>query len=606
MMVRVRKFNLTVTDIEIYLEALLYGARRCSSIERYRRHEIMEQAAKLLIAGLVAGCALVQSAFAQQPDAFAPQLVLAGGKILTMDGRATVAEALAVRDGRILAVGSDAAIKPLAGPQTRVIDLAGKTVVPGLIDTHAHFKAAGLGDYVVNLGAAKNVAGALDIIKEFVAGKKPGAWITTGGWHPPSQLVEKRYLTRQELDSVSPDNPVYLRTVGHFSMASSLALKMAGIDRTTPDPSGGSFERDTSGDLTGVLVETAIPRVEDVVPPYTEEDEIRQYTIAEAALNSFGITSVVEGATSARDTRILEKIALAGTATLRVGTMFRPEPPAELSAWEAIMSGNGATSGFGDDWLKLGGIKIFYDGGMTLKTALMRDVYPDSHDDYHGIAQQTPERLKQLVSIANKYNWRVGVHVVGDLGVDQVLDAFEAADKEKSIKDRRFILIHASLIRPEQMERAGKLGVRIDFQNVFMWDKAATVERFLGKATADRAVPTRTLIDKMGLDSLGAGTDFPVNPINPFLNMFIMVTRKDPAGQIYGASEAISREQALRLYTSAASRYMFEEARKGTLEVGKLADLVILSADFMNVPEDQIKNIKADMTVVGGKVVFQR
>ncbi|WP_044537655.1 amidohydrolase [Bradyrhizobium sp. LTSP885] len=566
----------------------------------------MKPTARLLIAGFIAGCAFAESAVAQQPDADVPRLVLTGGKILTMDGHATVAEALAVRDGRILAVGSDAAIKPLVGPQTRVIDLAGKTVVPGLIDTHAHFKAAGLGDYVVNLGAARNVAGALQMIKEFVAGKKPGAWITTGGWHPPSQLVEKRYLTRQELDSVSPENPVYLRTVGHFSMANSLALKAAGIDRTTPDPSGGSFERDASGDLTGVLVETAISRIENVVPPYTEEDEIRQYTIAEAALNSFGITSVVEGATSARDTRILEKIALAGAATLRVGTMFRPEPPAELSAWEAIMSGNGATSGFGDDWLKLGGIKIFYDGGMTLKTAMMRDVYPDSHDDYHGIAQQTPERLKQLVSIANKYNWRVGVHVVGDLGVDQVLDAFEAADKEKSIKDRRFILIHASLIRPEQMERARQLGVRVDFQNVFMWDKAATVERFLGKATADRAVPTRTLIDKMGLDSLGAGTDFPVNPINPFLNMFIMVTRKDPAGHIYGASEAISREQALRLYTSAASRYMFEETRKGTLEVGKLADLVVLSADFMTVPEDQIKDIKADMTVVGGKVVFQR
>jgi predicted amidohydrolase YtcJ len=195
---------------------------------------------------------------------------------------------------------------------------------------------------------------------------------------------------------------------------------------------------------------------------------------------------------------------------------------------------------------------------------------------------------------------------VGDLGVDQVLDAFEAADKEKSIRDRRFVLIHASLIRPEQMERAQRLGVRIDFQNVFMWDKAATVERFLGKATADRAVPTRTLIEKMGLNSLGAGTDFPVNPINPFLNMYIMVTRKDPNGNIYGSAEAITREQALRLYSSAASRYNFDEARKGTIEPGKLADIVVLSADYAAVPEEQIKDIKADLTLVGGKVVFQR
>jgi predicted amidohydrolase YtcJ len=427
-----------------------------------------------------------------------------------------------------------------------------------------------------------------------------------GAWHPPSQLAEKRYLTRQEIYGAAPNNPVYLRTVGHFSMANSLALQKAGIDKSTPNPSGGSFERDASGELTGVLVETAIDQVEKAVPPWTEDDAVRQFKIAEGVLNSFGITSVVEGATEARDIRALQKIVASGAATLRAGLMFRPEPPAEMSAWEAIVSGNGASSGFGDDWLRFAGVKIFYDGGMTLKTALTRDVYPDSHDNYHGTAQQTPERLKQLVPICNRYNWRVGVHVVGDLGIDHVLDAFEAADQEKSIRERRFVLIHASLIRPEQMERAHRLGVRVDFQSVFMWDKAATVERFVGRATADCALPTKTLIEKMGIGNLGAGTDFPVNPVNPLLNIYIMVTRKDPNGNVYGGSEAISREQALRLYTSSAARYTFEEARKGTVEPGKLADLVVLSADYPTVPEDQIKDIKADMTIVGGKVVFQR
>lgn len=566
----------------------------------------MKRAVKLVRIGIIAGFTTAAPTFAQQADPNSPDLVLVRGKILTMDSGSTVAEALAVRDGKILAVGSNAAIKMLQGPQTLVVDLAGKSVVPGMIDTHTHFKAAGLAEYVVNMSRAKTVADALDAVKTFAAKKQPGEWVIGSAWHPPSQLAEKRYLTRQEIDSVAPNNPVYLRTVGHFSMANTLALQKAGVDKGTPNPAGGSFERDASGELTGVLVETAIDRVEKTVPPWTEDDEIRQFKIAEGTLNSFGITSVVEGATEARDIRTLQKIALSGDATVRVGVMFRPEPPAEMKAWEAIMSGNGATSGLGDDWLKFAGIKIFYDGGMTLKTALMRDVYPGSHDDYHGIAQQTPERLKQLVSVCNRFNWRVGVHVVGDLGIDQVLDAFEAADKEKSIKDRRFILIHASLIRSEQMDRARRLGVRIDFQNIFMWDKAATVERFLGRATADRAVPTKTLIEKMGLDSLGAGTDFPVNPINPLLNMYVMITRKDPNGNVYGASEAISREQALRLYTSAASRYMFDEGRKGTLEAGKLADLVVLSADFMTVPDDEIKNIKADMTMVGGKVVFQR
>ncbi|MHB0769041.1 amidohydrolase [Bradyrhizobium sp. 5.13L] len=558
----------------------------------------------LLILGV--GIAGASHAIAQQVELSPPELVMINGKVLTMDPGSSVVEAVAVRDGKVLASGSTAAIKALAGARTRIIDLAGKTVVPGMIDTHAHFKAAGLSDYVVNMGRAKTVAEALEAIKAFAAKKKPGEWIVGGAWHPPSQLVEKRYLTKQEIDSVAGSNPVYLRTVGHYSMANSLALQKAGVDKATPNPDGGSFERDASGELTGVLVETAIDRVEKAVPAWTEEDQIRQFKIAQRVLNSFGITSAVEGATDARDIRTLQKVALSGDATLRAGLMFRPEPPADMSTWEAIMSGNGASSGFGDDWLKFAGIKIFYDGGMTLKTALMRDVYPDSHDDYHGVTQQTPERLKQLVSICNRYDWRVGVHVVGDLGIDQVLDAFEAADKEKSIRDRRFTLIHASLIRPEQMERARRLGVRVDLQNVFMWDKAATVERFLGRATADRAVPTRTLIEKMGIESLGAGTDFPVNPMNPFLNMYIMVTRKNPDGVAYGPSEAISREQALRLYTSAAARSTFDEGRKGTLEPGKLADMVVLSADYLTVADDQIKDIKADVTIVGGKIVFQR
>jgi predicted amidohydrolase YtcJ len=484
--------------------------------------------------------------------------------------------------------------------------LGSKTVVPGMIDTHAHFKAAGLSDYVVNMSRAGSVAEALEALKEFVAKKKPGEWIVGSAWHPPSQLVEKRYLTRQEIDSVAPNNPVYLRTVGHFSMADTRALEKAGVDKKTANPSGGSFERDAAGELTGVLVETAINRVEKAVPAWTRQDEDRQFKLAEAVLNSYGITSAVEGATSPSDIAALQRVVASGEATLRVGLMFRPEPPPENSDWEAIMRGNGASSGFGDDWLRFAGIKILYDGGMTLKTALMRDAYPDSHDDYHGIPQQSPERLKQLISICNRYDWRVGVHVVGDKGVDQVLDAFEAADKEKSIKDRRFILIHGSLILPEQMERAKRLGVRIDFQNVFMWDKAATVERFLGKEIADRAVPTKTMIEKLGLNRLGAGTDFPVNTINPFINMYIMVTRKDPRGHVYGAAEAVTREQALRLYTSAASHYMFDEDKKGTLEAGKFADLAVLSADLMTVPEDQIKDIKVDLTILGGKVVFQR
>ena len=190
----------------------------------------------LLGAGL-----FLAGAHAQQADLVSPDLVLTNGKLLTLDGRSSVVAALAVLDGKILATGTNASSKLLISTRTRVLDLAGKTVVPGLIDTHAHFKAAGLSEYVVNMSRAKSVAEALDAIKTFAGKKKPGEWIIGGAWHPPSQLAEKRYLTRQEIDSVAPNNPVYLRTVGHFSMANGLALQKAGVDRSTPNPSGGSF-----------------------------------------------------------------------------------------------------------------------------------------------------------------------------------------------------------------------------------------------------------------------------------------------------------------------------------------------------------------------------
>jgi predicted amidohydrolase YtcJ len=245
------------------------------------------------------------------------------------------------------------------------------------------------------------------------------------------------------------------------------------------------------------------------------------------------------------------------------------------------------------------------DGGMTLRTALTRGAYPDD-SKYFGMAYLNPAHFHQLVEIADRYGWRVGVHVVGDKAVDIALDAFDALDRKRPIAGKRFILIHASLIQRDQMERAKKLGVRTDVQNIFMWDKAATVERFLGRETADRAVPTRTLIEMLGIDNLGAGTDFPVNTINPFLNMYIMVTRKDPRGVVYGAKEAIGREQALRLYTTSAAHYTFEEHVKGSIEPGKLADLVVLSADILGVPEESIKDIQALTTIVGGRIVYQR
>jgi predicted amidohydrolase YtcJ len=560
-------------------------------------------ASRYLALAILSGWALLACAQSVPAD-----LILHGGKVVTLDKRSSIGQAVAIRDGKFLAVGTDAEVKRFSGPSTKMIDLAGRTVVPGLNDSHTHFRAAGLALYTVNMRNVKSVAEALAAIKEFTAKKKPGEWIVGGAWHPPSQLAEKRYLTRQEIDSVAPDNPVFLPTVGHFVMANSRALQAAGITRDTPDPEGGTIERDAATrEPTGTLIGAAIELLSKAVPDWTLDEQVAQYKAGMRFLNSNGITSTVDGGIDAADIRVLRHLVNKGEQTLRVGVMYRPDPSvaADLGKWEQAMKANGASSGFGDEWLRFAGVKLAMDGGMTLRTALTRSAYPND-PKYFGMAYLNPERFRELVEICDRYGWRVGVHVVGDKAADVALDAYEALDRKRPIAGKRFILIHASLIQRDQIERAKKLGVRTDVQNIFMWDKAATVERFLGRETADRAVPTRTLIDVLGIENVGAGTDFPVNTINPFLNMYVMVTRKDPNGTVYGAKEAISREEALRLYTTSAAHYTFEEGIKGSIEPGKLADLAVLSADLLTVPAEAIKDVTVLTTIVGGKVVYQR
>jgi len=273
--------------------------------------------------------------------------------------------------------------------------------------------------------------------------------------------------------------------------------------------------------------------------------------------------------------------------------------------WEKFFSRIGVFSDFGDDWLSYSGVKLQIDGGMTLRTAAMRDGYPDD-PDYKGTIVIEPERFNALVATANRYGWRVGVHAVGDAAIDRVLDAYALADAERSIKGRRFIVIHGSLMRRDQMERARGLDVRVDAQTSFLWDKAAVVKRYLGEQTANRAFPMRTMIDVMGLDSVAQGTDYPINLLSPFVNMYVMVTRRDKNGDVYGAGERVTREEAIRLYTSAAARYSFSENKTGSIEPGKLADMVVLSADILSVPDEALKDIVAIRTIVGGKTVLER
>jgi predicted amidohydrolase YtcJ len=559
------------------------------------RRTLLKALSALSAAGMLTACA--------SPIASSADTVYLDGKMITVDKAFTIAQAVAVKDGRFIGVGTTDDMRRHVGPNTRVVDLGGRTVIPGLMDSHSHMIGAGTAQTTAQVIRAKTVAQAQEIIADFVKAKQlpPGQWVQTSRWHPPSQLREQRYLTRQELDAAVPNHPVFVQTVGHFAMANSQALQVAGITRATQDPVGGKIYRDADGEATGLLEETAIELVEGKIPKPSSEQLIAQLIAAQRIYNQSGITSTVDAALSQEEIRTYFAVAERGQASVRTGLMWKPGA-GTADQFERALKAVPFKDNTGNDWVRLAGIKIVSDGGMTLKSAYTREAYAgDPHN--HGTLALDPVAYKQSVQLANRHGWRVGTHAVGDAAVDLVLDAYAAADKDKSIKDHRFVVIHGSLMTRDQIVRAKQLGVRVDAQNVFMWDKAATVERYMGPVMAQRAVPSRWLVDTLGFEGTAAGTDNQVNTLNPFVGLYIMVTRKDPTGRVFGADQALTRQEALRLYTNAGPYYTFEERKKGSIEVGKFADMVVLSADYLTVPEAGIKDIKAVQTIVDDKVV---
>jgi len=536
-------------------------------------------------------------------------IIFHGGKIITVDDNFSIAEAVAISFGRFLAVGSNKNTLLLADEKTQVIDLKGKTVIPGLIDTHCHMEKAGEAELTVPLGQQKTVDEALEAIRRWAQRTKPGEWVIGSmAFSPLSQLAEKRFLTRWEIDRSAPDNPVYL-PADHMLMCNSYAMRLARITRDTPDPAGGTIEKDpATGEPTGLLVETAKHLVTDIIPPRDFSVQVNACKQSMNIFNSAGLTSVVVGIADPESAKVYEYIWKNREATVRVDLMYCPTgettPLVSLDEWERKISECSGYSSYGDDFFGFAGIKLMSDGGMTLKTAYLREPYHGA--DYYGMSLIPQGRLNQLVAICHKHGWRVGIHAVGDAAIDSVLEAFEYADKIKSIKDRRFILLHASLMQPDQMKRAAKLGVRVDLANAFMWNKAATTERYLGTERSNRACPTRWLMDNMGIENVGVGPDFPFTPLSPFITMYVMVTRKDINGRVYGANQAVSREEALRLYTIGSAHYTFDEDIKGSIEPGKLADLLVISDDLLTSPEESIKDIHPLLAVVGGEIVYRR
>ncbi len=528
-------------------------------------------------------------------------LILHSGKIVTLSADNAIGEAIAIRDGRVLKVGRNVDILKLKDGATRLIDLHGRTLIPGLIDSHSHPTTYGMHIFQPDLSKAKTLAEIVQLIGAKAKESKPGEWITNSGIWNETKLAEKRNPTRADLDAVTPNNPVFLSR-GHLGVANSMALKALGIERTTPDPPGGTIEKDpATGDLTGRLYERAQDGVRRVLPLPTHEQLMASQRQSYKELSAAGVTSVRSASDTPEGMRAYIDLHNRGEATLRTSVTIRINPNDPPEVLEAMLRDSPVSSGLGDDMLRVWGIKMVADGGSDL--AYLRKEYVN-RPGFRGQPGGTRENFITAARLCNKYGWRVGIHALGDAAIDMVLDAYEAANRDSSIVGKRWSIEHGYMLQPEHFERIKRLGLMVHPQTWHLYNLRRNFLDNYGRAYADMSHPYRKLLDA-GIPIAG-GTDWPLQPNDQFFYLWVAISRKTIDGEVVGADQKLTREEALRFHTLWAAYSTFEEQVKGSLEPGKFADLAVLSADYLTIPEDQIKDITPLMTMVGGKVVFAK
>jgi predicted amidohydrolase YtcJ len=543
-------------------------------------------------------------------------LVLLDAKILTVDEQFTEARALAVRDGRFVAVGANEDIKAYVGKATRVIEGRGRTVVPGLIDTHVHALGVAAAETEQPFRNLTSVAELQDWIRA-EARRRTDGWI----WTPrvyPTRLRERRFPTRKELDVASPERPVAVDGAYALSL-NTAALRAAGITRDSPDPPGGAIVKDSSGEPTGLLrnVGALLARFHNeasAVPPLDGLERVHQQYIAT------GITSVIERAATVDGYKAYHALKQANRLKVRATVTIRIPRPDDAAEVERFVSGLPFRFGEGDDWLKVGPLKIFTDGGILIGTAYMREpygrgahqLYAVDDPNYRGFLTLTPEQIASAIMIGHRHGWQMVAHVTGDAGVDIVLDAFEAAQKQEPSPDRRHTLIHAYFVHPESAARAARLGVLVDTQPAWYYKDADALATGLGPERLAHFIGLRTL-RQAGVEvaintdhMFGLDRDDALNPFNPFLTIYTATTRRTESGQVIGGDEVVSRQDALRMMTSAAARFSFDEKTRGSIERGKLADFVVLDDDILTCSPDRLRAIRPDLTVIDGRIAFDR
>ncbi len=559
---------------------------------------------KLLSCG---GSVLGMAALGSPPLAASDQpadLVLRGGRVITVDAAWRIAESIAVRDGRFAPIGTNPEIAALVGPSTQVIELNGRTVVPGLIDTHLHQLLAALNARAVQLLSARSIADVQKAIAARVAQTPPGQWVvTSSGWHE-SILEEGRMPTRQELDPVSQNNPVFIPRGGHVVTVNTKALELAGITRDTPNPEGGVIVREASGEATGMLLQNAANLVRKIVPPPPPPAEFAKLLVsAMRELNSFGIVGVVEPGIDERGIALYRAVHDAGQMTVRTDVLYRAMRKADVEKGIAAIKSH-SNSGM----LRLVGIKFPLDGGVEGgRMSFPYRIVPgeQTNPDYRGVLLLPPggeEEYVEGLKLIAAAGMQAQTHAVGDETIDLIVRAYGRVDSETPIRRLRWAIMHIFHPGDAAIARMKEIGIAATVQNhpVLLGHNQ---RRWWGDERAAYAIPIRKLIDAGVL--VGGGSDGPVVPFDPFLSMWWMTTRQVLKGYVLGAEHAITAREALALYTINNARVMGVEAERGSIEPGKLADLAVLSQDMLAVPPDKIRETKALLTLVGGRIVHR-
>jgi len=526
--------------------------------------------------------------------------VLFNGKVVTLDEDSRVVEALAVTGDRILDLGADDAILALAGPDTKRIDLEGKTVVPGFADNHYHSIGGGPG---VDLSRTRSLDDVIEAIAARAAETPEGDVIVTNSdWHE-GQLTEQRLPYRDDLDRSSSKHPIVVVRGGHEYILNSAALAKWGLDETAEAPEGGSIGRYPDGRLNGELVDTAKDPVE--LPPRPEPpDRLKALADEFHRLNRVGLTSIRYGSSSPEHYRALEALRDQGELSVRVSALLRITPSVSPDALGDVLDGWGIGPNDGDSWVRVAGVKLGVDGGF--EGGLMREPYEEpwgAGGTYYGLQTFPRERFIAIVRGLNERGWRVGTHAVGDAAIDLVLDAYEKANEDRSLAGRRWAIEHGFIPRDDQFPRMKALGLYITAQH-HLYLAAPSLVKYWGRERAERVTPVRAYLDAE--IPVSFGTDTPVVPYPPLWVLYHFITRDTISAGVMGPDQKIGREEALRAMSPANAALTFEEDVKGTLEPGKLADLVVLSDDIMTCAPERIRDMDVLLTMVGGDVVYER